>query len=318
MNRIDAVILVVLAVYAFLGYRRGFLAVALDWLGLAVAVTAAFRLYPGVGSWLTARYSLNPALARIIGFVGLVLIVRLAWSVVVGLVWRKIPRVLRRSLIDRIAGIVPGLLQGGIVCALALVSLAALPIALVPRTEIAGSGLGSALLEWGLGAQATVQRWVGGTVHDLITFHTAPIKEGERVDLPFRTTRATPDPQMEAAMLHLVNTERRRRSLRPLVMDERLRQVARHHSQDMLARGYFAHDDPAGRDPFQRLRAARIGYLTAGENLAFSPSLTMAHSGLMESPGHRANILRPAFHHVGIAALRAPPYGIMFTQEFTN
>ena len=96
MNRIDGFILVVLAFYAFLGYRRGFLAVALDWLGLAIAVAAALRLFPAVGTWLTGRYALNPAVARVLAFLGLVLLARLGWSVVVGLIWRRIPRVLRR------------------------------------------------------------------------------------------------------------------------------------------------------------------------------------------------------------------------------
>jgi uncharacterized membrane protein required for colicin V production len=318
VNRIDAVIIVVLAFYAFLGYRRGFLAVALDWLGLAIAVGAALRLFPGVGTWLTEKYALNPAVARVLAFIGLVLLVRLGWSLVVGLIWRRIPRILKRSLLDRTAGILPGLLQGGLLCALALVSLAALPLPVVPHAEIAASPLGSALLGWGMEAQTTVQRWVGGTVHDLITLREMPIKEGERVDLPFKTTQAVPDPEAETAMLHLVNVERERHRLRPLVMDERLRKVAREHAKDMLARGYFGHADTAGHDPFERLRAADIGYLAAGENLALAPSVTVAHTGLMNSPGHRANILRPAFHRVGIGALKASPYGIMFVQEFTN
>lgn len=317
MNRIDGVILLVLAFYGFLGYRRGFLSVALDWLGLAIAVAAALRLFPAVGAWLNASHGVNPALARVLAFIVLVLLVRLAWSVVVGLIWRRIPRILRRSLLDRVAGILPGLLQGALLCALALVSLAALPVPLVPRAEFAASSLGSALLEWGMGAQATVQHWVGGTVHDLITIRTEP-KEGERVDLPFKTTRAVPDPEAETAMLRLLNRERQQRSLRPLVMDERLRKVARRHANDMLARGYFAHTDPEGRDPFARLQAAGIGYLAAGENLALAPTVSLAQTGLMESPGHRANILRSAFHHVGIGALKAPPYGTMFAQEFTN
>ncbi len=82
--------------------------------------------------------------------------------------------------------------------------------------------------------------------------------------------------------------------------------------------GYFAHQSPDGRDPFDRLQAAGIHYLAAGENLALAPDVHAAHTGLMSSPGHRANILRPAFNRVGIGALRASPYGVMFTQEFTN
>ncbi len=318
MNRVDAAILLVLALYGIAGYRRGFLAVALDWLGLAAAVGLALWLSPSAGDWLARRYSLLPGLARLLAFLGLLLASRLLWAIAVGLLWRRIPRLLRQSRADRIAGIVPGLLQGAIVAALVLIALAALPLPVVPHAEIAVSPLASVLLRWGTAGQATVQSWMGQTVHDLITFRTAPVKEGERVDLPFKDTHATPDPEAETEMLHWVNLERRRHGLPSLHPDERLRQVARQHSQDLLARGYFGHTDPEGRSPFDRMRAAGIQFHTAGENIAFAPSVSTAHSGLMNSPGHRANILKPAFHRVGIGAERAPPFGIMFSQEFTN
>jgi len=318
VNRVDAVILLILALYGFTGYRRGFLAVALDWLGLAAAVGVALWLYPAAGAWLTARYGLIAAVGRVLAFLGLLLAARLVWAVGVGLIWRQIPRVLRRSRADRIAGILPGLLQGAVVASLALMALAALPLPVVPHAEIAASPLGSALLAWGTTAQASVHAWMGNTVHDLITFRTMPVKEGERVDLPFKTTRAAPDPETEIAMLHLLNHERQRRGFPPLHMDERLRQLARQHSRDMLVRGYFAHDGPEGHSPFDRLRAAGVRFHAAGENLAFAPTVEVAHSGLMNSPGHRANLLNPAYHRAGIAALRAPPFGIMFSQEFTD
>jgi uncharacterized protein YkwD/uncharacterized membrane protein required for colicin V production len=318
VNRVDAVLLLVLALYAFMGYRRGFLAVALDWLGLAAAALVAVWLSPRVGAWLAARYGLIGALARVLAFVALLVGTRFAWSLVELMVWPRIPRVLRQSSANRVAGIVPGLLQGGIVAALALVALAALPLPIVPRAEIAASPLGAALLKCGATVQASTHRWVGGAVRDLIAFRPPPLKEGEKVDLPFRTTNVVADPQAEAAMLRRLNAERQRRGLPALKTDERLRDVARRHSRDMLARGYFAHNDPEGRDPFDRMQAAKIRYTAAGENLAFAPDVETAHTGLMNSPGHRANILRPAFGRVGIGALRAPPFGEMFSQEFRN
>jgi uncharacterized protein YkwD len=97
-----------------------------------------------------------------------------------------------------------------------------------------------------------------------------------------------------------------------------LTQVARAHSRDMFARGYFSHYTPEGRDLEDRLRTARIGYLTAGENLALAPTLSTAHSGLMHSPGHRANILRPQFGRLGIGILDGGVHGLMVTQAYRN
>ena len=70
-----------------------------------------------------------------------------------------------------------------------------------------------------------------------------------------------------------------------------------------------------------RTRRTEIGgvtYDTAGENLALAPSLNQAHTGLMNSPGHKAIILSLNYHTVGIGIVDGGPYGIMVTQDFTD
>ena len=94
--------------------------------------------------------------------------------------------------------------------------------------------------------------------------------------------------------------------------------VARAHSKDMFTRGYFAHNTPEGKTPFDRMRAANIVFTAAGENLALAQTLEIAHNNLMNSPGHRANILQPAFGRLGIGVLDGGFYGLMISQEFRN
>jgi uncharacterized protein YkwD len=86
----------------------------------------------------------------------------------------------------------------------------------------------------------------------------------------------------------------------------------------MLARGYFSHYTPEGKDPFERIREGGVSFRTAGENLAFAPTVKIAHTGLMNSPGHRANILRSSFGRVGIGILDGGRRGLMVTQNFRN
>ena len=86
----------------------------------------------------------------------------------------------------------------------------------------------------------------------------------------------------------------------------------------MFARGYFAHVSPDSLSPFDRMKAAHVRYITAGENLALAPTLPLAHKGLMNSPGHRANILQPLYRRVGIGILDGGMYGLMITQNFRN
>jgi uncharacterized protein YkwD len=102
------------------------------------------------------------------------------------------------------------------------------------------------------------------------------------------------------------------------VADPDLTEVARQHSTDMFRRGYFAHVTPENGTPFDRIREAKIRFLTAGENLALAPSMQIAHTGLMKSPGHRANILRPEFGRVGIGIMDGGIHGLMVTQNFRN
>jgi len=106
--------------------------------------------------------------------------------------------------------------------------------------------------------------------------------------------------EAEALLLDLLNDERRRHGLPPLVADSRLAEVARRHSQDMLGRGYLAHLSPEGTGLPDRLRAAGIHTRRSAENLARTPSVAEAHASLMRSPGHAANILTTEMDRVGI------------------
>ncbi len=115
-----------------------------------------------------------------------------------------------------------------------------------------------------------------------------------------------------------VNRERAAAGLPALAPDPEMTAVARKHSADMFARGYFAHVSPDGQDPFDRMRRAGVVFRTAGENLALAPTLAIAHSGLMNSPGHRANILRPEFGRLGIGIMDGGMRGLMVTQNFRD
>jgi len=66
------------------------------------------------------------------------------------------------------------------------------------------------------------------------------------------------------------------------------------------------------------MRDAGVRFSTAGENLALAPTVQVAHTGLMNSPGHRANILHKDFGRVGIGIMDGGIRGLMVSQEFRN
>ena len=112
-----------------------------------------------------------------------------------------------------------------------------------------------------------------------------------------------------------MNLERRRAGVAPLTADPRLVEVARAHSREMLALGYFEHLSPVAGAPEVRLMTAGIYANRSGENIAYAPSVTDAHAGLMASDTHRRNILDPLFTRVGLAVVTGRG-GQMVTQDF--
>jgi uncharacterized protein YkwD len=116
------------------------------------------------------------------------------------------------------------------------------------------------------------------------------------------------------ATICLINRERTARGLQPLRVNDLLSSVSLAHSQDMVNSNYFEHASQDGRSVGDRLRA--VGYArgvsaSAGENIAYGVGKKSTPASIvqawMRSPGHRADILRPAFTEVGIGiALGAP------------
>jgi uncharacterized protein YkwD len=102
----------------------------------------------------------------------------------------------------------------------------------------------------------------------------------------------------------LVNQDRAANGVAGLRFSGALARVAQYRAQDMLNRGYFSHYDPAtGQLAFSALMHLwGIPYTTAGENIAWStnPSMAGINTMFMNSPEHRANILKGAYHQVGI------------------
>lgn len=120
----------------------------------------------------------------------------------------------------------------------------------------------------------------------------------------------------EQQMLNLVNQARSQNGLPALKANLELARVARIKSQDMVDNNYFSHTSPVYGSPFQMMKAFGITYRTAGENLAANSTVQAAHNALMNSPGHRANILNSSYTEIGIGVVSSPKYGKMFTQMF--
>ncbi|WP_328347729.1 CAP domain-containing protein [Streptomyces violaceus] len=118
-----------------------------------------------------------------------------------------------------------------------------------------------------------------------------------------------------AAVTDLTNRERARAGLPPLAVDPLLTSAAQAHSTDMVARAFYSHTAPDGSRPWDRAAAAGSPRRSIGENIACgqrSPADVV--EGWMNSPGHRANILKPGFTHIGIGFAGGGRAGTYWTQ----
>ena len=120
-----------------------------------------------------------------------------------------------------------------------------------------------------------------------------------------------------AAMLELVNQARVNAGVQPLELYEELSEVAQLKAEDMDENNYFSHQSPRYGSPFDMMRDEGISFRYAGENLALAPTVESAHENLMNSPGHRRNILNERFTHIGIGAVETNR-GLIFVQMFMH
>jgi uncharacterized protein YkwD len=143
---------------------------------------------------------------------------------------------------------------------------------------------------------------------------------------PF-TSGATSDPGLERDLLALTNVDRTSNGLPALGADARLISVARERSDDMQSRNYFSHDiPPDGRKVYDLLDARSVDFEMAGENIAFNSAgraatVQNAEQSFMNSPTHRANILRPDFSWIGIGATPGSDktmYTVVFMKPFST
>jgi uncharacterized protein YkwD len=326
LNWLDWLVLLLLVLSAANGTRRGFLVGTLDLVSAAAALGIAFVWERPVADTVVRLIpAVTPPLAHLGAFLVLLLAVQ---AVIDGTVGRLVWRVVRAlafgplGMLDRVLGAVPGLVRGVVMVTLLLLPFALLPLVPSLSTGIQQSTLANRLVAAALQVTPSVEARLGQDLEGgLPALVVAPPETEDDTTRPLRPGPVgdlEPDPSAEQRMLDLVNGERSHAGLRPLVGDDRLRQVARAHSLEMFQLNYFSHTSPTSGSPFDRMRTAGIVFLVAGENLAYAPDVEIAHQGLMNSPGHRANILRPEFGRVGIGVIRSQFQGSMFSQEFTN
>lgn len=302
----------------YMGYLRGFIRDFADLLALIIAISLSIAGYIKVGAWLMNVVSLSSGLANTIGFFVIWFVVMLVYYGLMVFFYDRVPEHVRISKPNRWLGIVPAFVRAVFFVwfTVNLISLVAVSGPL--KSAFDDSMISRNLTKSNALVSDFVNKTFGPGVADIADFLTIKPQSDELIQLGFSTENVSVDTASSEEMLLLINKERTARGLDELVLDDKLTKVGEAHSRDMFARGYFSHNTPEGKTPFDRMDEANIRYLIAGENLALAPTVDDAFTGLMNSPGHKANMLSSDFGKVGIGVIDGGKYGLMFAQEFTN
>lgn len=124
-----------------------------------------------------------------------------------------------------------------------------------------------------------------------------------------------------AGLVTALNAQRTENGVAPLTVDPSLMTLAQARSADQVARHYFGHFTPDGKDIFDLLNAGGIPWTYAGENLAESQNtdpVQAAVTNFLHSPEHRANMLNPDYGNVGVGAAITADGMTILTVVFTN
>lgn len=320
MNWADLFIISAVLLFALTGYYKGAFRQIADLLSLLFSIFLSVSLYAPFAIYLTERFSVNPSIAKMGAFFIIWVLTQFIFNLIFHFLYPLVPEKIRKSKINKFSGAVPGALWGTVFVSIVITIVVALPLKSPAKDTIVDSLTGKYIIGKTAFFESYISNALGDALDETLTFRTVNQKSGETTDLGFTVTadNLSVDEESEQRMLELVNKERVKRGYGELTMDDELVRLARAHSKDMFERGYFSHDNPDGEDPFDRMKRFSIEFRVAGENLALAPNVELAHEGLMNSPGHRANILTAEFGMVGIGCIDGGSYGKMFSQEFTN
>jgi uncharacterized protein YkwD len=306
-NWVDLLIIVIVIFFIYQGFLHGFWSILIDFVAFFGALLISLKTYKLGSSFLQSNFSLNYALSNALGYLFMAVTAEILISFIVTFLIKKIPQKILKNRFTKVMGIFLSLGQGLILIAFVITFAISLPISPAIKTDISNSKIGGFILSKTAGIEIGIP----------LTYTTIE-PESKSINIDSGILNLKVDETAENQMFKFINNERITRNIPALNWSTQLLGIARNYAKLMWTEHYFGHYDKNGNDVGDRLRDANIFYTVAGENLALAPTVQIANTGLMNSPGHKANILDKEFKKVGIGVIDNGYYGKMFVQVFTD
>lgn len=318
MNWVDLVIILIFAFFVYESIRVGFWVMLIDFFAFLGSLFVALTSYSYLADFLRANFSLSRSIANALGFLFTAIISESVLGIVLAKLLSRLPKKLLHFKSQKYLATIPALGEGVILVSFILTLALSFPVLPSVKADITESKIGGFLINRTAKIEANLTQIFGGIIEDSLTYFTIRPGSNESIPLENGIENLTVDEKSESVMFALINEERRKRGISELTLRPEVVPVSRAHAKDMWERKYFSHISPDGKDVGDRLNEAGVSYYLAGENLALAPTVQTAHTGFMNSEGHRANILNPQFTRVGIGTIDNGRYGKMFVQVFTD
>ncbi len=319
-NWIDLIIVGVTAYYVYQGFTKGFAAIAAEFCAFLLSFYLAVRFHAPVGTFFAEKFGIGAGWTDLVGYIAVAFLSEAILVELFSALLSRIPKKMLDSKSNAVLGSFAAAANALIILSFVIIHILSLPLRGSIKTDIGSSSLARFLV--------TVSERYGGEVKSslenaakrAVSFLTVEPGSNERLplDVPDTGMTLSVSAAEETRMVGLFNRERAKQGLPALTADPKITDVARGKSRDMFERRYFSHNDPDGRNAADRMETAGVPFRLVGENLAYAPDLATAHEGLMNSEGHRANILEKKFTRIGIGIIDSKYYGMMFTQIFAD
>lgn len=318
-NWVDLVF--ILLVLYFLLTQSGLIKTFFEMLGFVFSIIFSYRFYYFFANLLINNFSIAKGFANVGGFL-------IAWfisEIIFSLIFYKfiypLFKKFNRHPFNFALGLIAGVIQAGLLFLFIISLFFAFPIRGEIKRDIISSETGPFFVNLSSRFEKSIKNIFGEAIIETINFITIKPGSTDVVDLGISTSNVkfTVDEQSETTMFNLVNQEREKLGLKKLNFDGTIQQVARHYAQTMFENGFFSHISQVdGSTPKDRAEKGGVIFYVIGENLAYAPDVYLAHQGLMNSEGHRANILAEEFGRLGVGVIDGQYNGKMFVQMFAD
>lgn len=320
-NYIDIIIALYLAMCLIGGTRKTVPIAASDLASLILGIVFSLATYGWTADFLSKNLGLASAYANVLGFFMNIFAIKIMLLFLFDRIFKRFGNTFgeESAVFNKFLSAIISLVYGFIIIIVMLSATVSLSLPSFIAAEMEQSRFIAATERDPLKINEHFQKIFGNFYNKAaedLSFMNIRTGPQESDDLGFKTMEFTIDSKSEDDMLELVNQERVFRGLKAVKMDEEARRAARDYGEYLFKNGLFSHTDLNGKGPSDRIKNYKVEFMVLGENLAYAPSLSEAHDGLMNSKSHRENILNPFFSHAGIGVIDAGDYGKIFVQEF--